>query len=123
MTSRRAAKLLFDAVEAVRLVGAFVGARPFEAYCQDAMVRAAVERELIILGEALGALRRIRPELAEQVPELARIVAFRNILVHGYDQLDDAIVWEAATVKLPALGPILARMLRSETTSDTPQAP
>ena len=36
-----------------------------------------------------------RPSTADRVPGLARIVAFRNVLVHGYVQIDDALVWEA----------------------------
>jgi uncharacterized protein YutE (UPF0331/DUF86 family) len=32
-------------------------------------------------------------ELAERVPDLAQIVGFRNILVHGYASVDDEQVW------------------------------
>jgi hypothetical protein len=43
----------------------------------------AAERRLGILGEALTALRRVDPALAASIPELPRVIVFRNILVHG----------------------------------------
>ncbi len=30
-------------------------------------------------------------------------MAFRNILIHGYATVDDALVWQALTEKLPGL--------------------
>jgi uncharacterized protein with HEPN domain len=38
-------------------------------------------------------LRRVDPVLASQIPDLARIVGFRNVLVHGYTGVDDKLVW------------------------------
>jgi len=45
------------------------------------------------------------------VPDLARIVAFRNVLVHGYAQIDDALVWEVASTRVPELTALLAGLL------------
>ena len=42
------------------------------------MLSAAVERQFEIIGEALVRLRRIAPEAAKIVPDLRRIVGFRN---------------------------------------------
>ncbi|MBW8040138.1 MAG: DUF86 domain-containing protein [Planctomycetes bacterium] len=35
--------------------------------------------------------------------EHRRIIGFRNILIHGYDNIDEAIVWQAVTNHLPIL--------------------
>ncbi len=67
------------------------------------MLRAAVERQCEILGEALARLAKTDPATAAQVGEYRRIIAFRNILIHGYAEVDHRIVWEVATVKVPAL--------------------
>jgi uncharacterized protein with HEPN domain len=41
--------------------------------------------------------------LASRISEYHRIIAFRNILIHGYDQVDHQIVWDILESKLPAL--------------------
>ena len=46
-----------------------------------------------IIGEALARLAKDDPEIAAQIPEHPRIIAFRNIIVHGYASVDDRIVW------------------------------
>lgn len=40
---------------------------------------------------------RVDPVTAAQISDLPRIVAFRNVLVHGYAVIDDALVFEVAT--------------------------
>ena len=63
----------------------------------------AVERQCEILGEALARLAKTDPTTAAQVGEYRRIIAFRNILIHGYAEVDHRIIWKVATVKVPAL--------------------
>ncbi len=36
-------------------------------------------------------------------PTHHRIIGFRNILIHGYDTVDDTIVWGAISGHLPTL--------------------
>lgn len=50
-------------------------------------MRAAVERQFEIIGEALGQLAKLDPEMAAQISEHRRIIAFRNIPVHGWRRL------------------------------------
>ena len=77
-------KLLEDVAKALDLLDQFAAGRTFEDYQRDPMLRAAVEREFEIVGEALKQLSNRDPESAERIPELRRIVSFRNILIHGY---------------------------------------
>lgn len=65
------------------------------------MLRSAVERQFEIIGEALNQLSKVDAQLAMLIPDLGRIVAFRNILIHGYATVDDALVWQALTEDSP----------------------
>lgn len=55
----------------------------------DEMLRAAVERKLQNAGEALAQLRKLAPALATSIPDHDRIIAFRHVLVHRYEVIDD----------------------------------
>jgi uncharacterized protein with HEPN domain len=67
------------------------------------MLRSAVERQFEITGEALVQLARVDEQFAAQVTEYRRIIAFRNILIHGYARVDDRLVWDVIESKLPTL--------------------
>lgn len=87
-----AKKLLWDARAAATRAAEFADGKCFEDYVADAMLRSAVERQLEIVGEALGRLAKLDAVLAASIPELPRIVGLRNVLIHGYDQVDDRLV-------------------------------
>jgi len=94
---------LHDMRQAAALIAAFTDGLDFDAYAADAMVRAAVERQFEIIGEALGQLAKLQPETAARISEHRRIIAFRNILVHGYAGVDDALVWDMVASRLVPL--------------------
>ncbi len=75
------------------------------------MLRAAVERRFEIIGEALNQLKGIQPQIAAQIPQLAQAVAFRNLLIHGYAQIDDWTVWRTVQEDLPSLRDIVDKLL------------
>ena len=79
----------------------FVANKSFSEYASDLMLRSAVERQLEIVGEALSQLARTDPATASQISEHKRIIAFRNILIHGYAEIDQRIVWNVLELKLP----------------------
>ena len=107
-------KYLWDAREAARTVLTFVQGRAWEEYRQDVLLRSAVERQLEIVGEALNQLSKRDAELARLIPELGSVVAFRNILVHGYADVDDAAVWRIVSEDLPELESRLDALLDTE---------
>src|SRR6266508_21811 len=96
-------KYLWDAVAACDLVRSFTAGKSYVDYEADALLRSGVERQFEIIGEALNNLSKLDSALASAIPELPRIVAFRNILIHGYATVDDALVWQVLVDKLPAL--------------------
>ena len=98
-----ARKYLFDVRRAAQLIAGFCSGRSFEDYVADDMLKSAVERQFGVIGEALARLAKMDPVVAEQVTDHRRIIAFRNILVHGYATVDDRIVWGVVETSLPAL--------------------
>ena len=70
---------LWDVREAGKLIQQFSTSRSMADYFADALLRSAVERQFEIIGEALNQLRKIDEATANQIPEIRRIVAFRNI--------------------------------------------
>ena len=78
------------------------------------MLRSAVERQFEIIGEALAQLSRLDPTLASRISEFRRIIAFRNILIHGYAQVDDRIVWDIVETKLQVLRGEVGALLEQE---------
>jgi uncharacterized protein with HEPN domain len=98
-----AKKYLFDIVHAAASAISFTAGKTFTEYESDAMLRSAVERQLEIVGEALAQLARVDPATASSVSEYRRIIAFRNILIHGYAEIDQRIVWDVLNTKLPVV--------------------
>ena len=96
-------KYLYDIARAARLALGFIVGKTFADYGADSMLRSAVERQLEIVGEALAQLARTDPAAAAQIGEYQRIIAFRNILIHGYAEIDHRIVWNVLELKLPVV--------------------
>jgi len=78
------------------------------------MLRSAVERQFEIIGEALAQLVRLDEALASRISEYRRIIAFRNILIHGYAEVDHRIVWDIVESKLPRLRREVAALLEED---------
>jgi uncharacterized protein with HEPN domain len=104
-------KYLWDARRAAELVMEFTADADRAGYRDNLLLRSAVERQFEIIGEALHQLSRHDEELARLVPDLPRIVAFRNRLIHGYAVIDHDVVWNTVTTDLPALAAVLSDLL------------
>jgi uncharacterized protein with HEPN domain len=48
-----------------------------------------------------------------EIPDPRRVVAFRNLLIHAYDSIDDGTVWDIATKDLNAMIAALQALLES----------
>lgn len=96
-------KLLTDIREALAEIEAFTAGIDLARYEADSLRRAAVERKFEIIGEACNRLS-LRDEVTfEKITHAPQIIGFRNRLIHGYDAVDHAIVWDVVKTKLPLL--------------------
>lgn len=97
------AKRLLDAHAACGAIESFTAGIDYEAFEGSHLIRSAVERQFEIIGESLGRAHREEPSLEEVLPEVPKIVGLRNRLIHGYDSVDEEIVWDLVQTKLPSL--------------------
>lgn len=106
-----AKKWLFDVREACVAIESFVAGKTLADYRGSELLRAATERKFEIVGEAMGKLREQAPEVFAKINEGHAIIGFRNRLIHGYDSVDDVIVWDVIQRKLPKLHSEVERLL------------
>ena len=98
-----AKKCLEDIRQAAELILQFTAGKSFADYDGDALLRSAVERQFEIIGEAVNRLSKLDRTIVEGLPDSSRIVAFRNILIHGYDVVDNHVVWDVVQANLVSL--------------------
>jgi uncharacterized protein with HEPN domain len=94
---------LETALLALRRVPKFLGERSLKDYLDDEFCQSAVERQLEIAGDALGQLRKLDAGLFAKIPDGDLVVAFRNVLAHGYATLDHRRVYEIASGRAAGL--------------------
>lgn len=111
MIETRAAKLLYDAAVATEKIGRFTAGKDEAEFNSSDLLQSAVERQFEIIGEAIGALRRQSPRVADRIPDLVKIIGFRNVLIHEYDQIRAGVIWRTVKVELRRLRAVLQQLL------------
>lgn len=96
-------KLLLDGITAIELAQSFIDGTTLEQYCASPMMRSAVERQLEILGEACSRLGKLETTETLAITQLSFAVGLRNRIIHGYDAVDDDIVYATVLEDLPFL--------------------
>ena len=96
-------KYLEDVRRASQCILEFIAGYGFSDYSESDLLKSAVERQFEIIGEALNKLKKTDFDTANKITDYGQIIAFRNILIHGYDVIEDAVVWDVAREKLPTL--------------------
>ena len=95
-------KWLYDILVSIESINEFVGGiRMFEAYEADKKTRRSVEREIMIIGEAVNRIRNIEPDI--KITHIQQIVATRNRVAHAYDAVNNAMIWGIVINHLPNL--------------------
>jgi uncharacterized protein with HEPN domain len=93
-------------IEATETVLNFITGRQRADFNSDRMLLFAVVRAIEVIGEAAGRVSEATRGAAADIP-WSLIVSMRNRLIHAYFDVDNDVVWKAATEELPALLPKL----------------
>ncbi len=107
-------KYLFDVLTACEAIMDFVEGKGLADYDTDLMLRSAVERQLMIVGEALNAARRLDESIVVAIPEVRDIIQLRNIIVHGYAVVENVTIWGIVQADVPDLCARVKAMLAGD---------
>jgi uncharacterized protein with HEPN domain len=101
-------------IEACESVQRFIQGRRRLDFESDQMLLFAVVRAIEVLGEAAG---KVSEDTRSACPEIPwpEITNMRNRLIHGYFDIDIDIVWNTASIELPALLADLRRIAHAQT--------
>jgi uncharacterized protein with HEPN domain len=103
-------KYLLDVNESIDSIENYLGAEcDFNTYIGNKMLRRAVERELEIIGEAINKIDKIMPDIPLSVKK--QIIGMRNRIIHGYDKIDNEIIWGIIVRHLPILKEEVKKLL------------
>ena len=95
-------KYLYDIITSINSIYEYLGEnRDFNQYSENKLLRRAVERELEIIGEASNRILKLDSEFP--IDNARKIVDLRNWVIHGYDKVDDIIIWGILSNHLPKL--------------------
>ena len=110
---REIKKCLFDIITSIDSIYDYLGEeRNFFEYQKNKLLRRAVEREIEIIGEAMKRMLRVDPEF--KIEHSRQIIDTRNWVIHGYDKVDDVIIWGIISTHLPKLKKEIEAYLRME---------
>lgn len=95
-------KLLYDIKESIDSIDNYLGDNSdFNKYIADKMLRRAIEREFEIIGEAMYRIEKIDSNI--NFSSKKQIINLRNRVIHGYDKIDNEIIWGTIVRHLPQL--------------------
>ncbi len=103
-------KFLHDILESIESIESYLGVkRDFSIYMANKMLRRAVEREFEIIGEAMNRMDKLNSEV--EISSKKQIISMRNRVIHGYDKIDDEIIWGTIVRHLPQLKTEISSLL------------
>ena len=104
------AALLWDMLKAAREIVQFVEGATYAEFQSNKMLRYAVERQVLVIGEAAKRVSAAFKDSYPQIPWTA-IIGQRNILAHEYGEVLIERIWRVSTVFVPELINLLTPLL------------
>jgi uncharacterized protein with HEPN domain len=111
MTERDETVYVRHMLDAIDRIGQYIHGVTEDAFFSDSMLQDAVVRQLEILGEAAGRISAATCRTAPSIP-WAEVTGMRHRLIHGYFEVDTAMVWQVATLDLVELMPKVEGLLK-----------
>ena len=110
---REVKKYLYDIKTSIESIYDFLGEkRNFSEYQNNKLLRRGIEREIEIIGEAVNRIMKIDPKI--KIECARQIVDTRNWVIHGYDRVDDVVIWGIISIHLPKLKTEIEHYLAKE---------
>ena len=94
---------LCDIIDACDSIASILAGISLEKYVVTREKRSAVEREFIVIGEAVSMLAKFWPDRFRRLSDGRKVIGFRNILTHNYASVDHETVYETALKDVPKL--------------------
>ena len=111
---RKVAYFLQDALDACMAIRRYLEGKSFDDYLGDDLLRSGIERQFLILGEALNQALRLDPLLEDAITDHRKIVQFRNVLAHAYFRVKNELVFGLAQSDLKVLARELEGLVSQE---------
>jgi uncharacterized protein with HEPN domain len=110
---REVKKYFFDIKTSIESIFDFLGEKwDFYEYQNNKLLRRGIEREIEIIGEAMNRIMKITPEI--HIENARQIIDTRNWVIHGYDKVDDVVIWGIISIHLPKLKKEIEEYLSEE---------
>ncbi|RYM35686.1 DUF86 domain-containing protein [Brumimicrobium glaciale] len=77
--------------------------KDFIQYRNNIMLKRAIERNLEIIGEAVNRILKRDDSYEDKTSDVKAIIALRNQVIHGYDNISDENIWSILINHLPKL--------------------
>jgi len=104
---------LADIKQAIEEINMFLpDQNTYEEFRKDLKTKKAIERNIEIIGEAVNRILKVKPEFP--IKNACKIVATRNRIIHGYDNVSEDIIWSIVVKDLPDLEKEVNRLLEEK---------
>ena len=93
---------LSQILDSIHAIDNYLGEqRDFSSFQNSRILRKAIEREIEVIGEATRRILDVQDDFP--ISNARQIIGTRNNIVHGYDKVDEAMIWSIILKHLPIL--------------------
>lgn len=102
---------LYDVLQSINEIDGYFdkGQKKFDDFNKDMKTKRAIERNIEIIGEAVGRIRKKDNQIKLENSE--KIIGARNRIIHGYDKVSDDLIWSIVINHLPKLKEEVKKLL------------